>query len=116
MYSTRTAGNTDSTMAKARSLDHTRFIITGTGTSSQGRILYYGGPNPMSKMGDWATDLGGAKVYDDLNEARKDMKFLRDYHNSSDLITDGVKINFDVKLVQRKDVMIARLKYDGEKI
>jgi len=99
-------------MVKVKSLDHTRFVITGTGVSKQARTLYYSGPNKVAKMGDWATDLGGAKVYDDLHEARKDMKFLSGYHNS----IMNTTINFDVKLVQRKDIMIARLKYDGEEI
>lgn len=108
-------------MVKVKSLDHTRFVITATTKEVPefSRKMYFaGGISIGAKMGDWCTDLGGAAIYNDLHAARMVMKELRNHHNrwSVQSAERGPKLNFNVVLVQNKDVMVARLKYDGETI
>jgi hypothetical protein len=101
--------------AKVKSLDHTRFVITADNGHRQGTTMYYAGGRALGNgLGDWANDLGGAVVYNDLHEAQKLMKEIREHHKK--ISFHDSTLEFDVKLVQRKDVMVARLKFDGETI
>jgi hypothetical protein len=116
-------------MVKVKSLDHTRFIITGTGTTDKARKLYYAGSNSASiSIRDWTSHIGGAKAYNNLHEAQKVVKNLRErWIKTQTLRKEWVKetqtfredekdstVKFKVELVQRKELMIARLKYNGE--
>ena len=107
-------------MAKVRSLDHTRFVITCTGLSKSARTFYFGGNeygNEKPQMGVWCNDLGGAEVFTDLHEARKVMEAC--YTHYIEQLKYGNTeqgLSFDIKLVQKKDVMVARLKYNPEEI
>ena len=104
-------------MVKVRSLDHTRFVITGTGTTSKARTLYYAGD--FGKIRDasakWSTDLGGAEVFTNLHDAQKMKKAFEDYLDRGAAYLQGT-VKFKVELVDRKEIMVARLKYNPEEI
>lgn len=101
---------------KVKSLDHTRFVVTCTGVSSQARTMYFnGGRNLGRKIGDWSTELGGAKVYDDLTKARTTMRELKD-HYTKVALSVGEQVKFDVKVVSKKALMVAKLSYEPEEI
>ena len=103
-------------MVKVRSLDHTRFVIVTT-SGEESRTMYYaGGRGIGNRIGDWSTDLGGAKVYNNLIEAKKLMIEIRDHYNNTLTSIGTARLDFDVSLVEKKEVMIARLKYNGETI
>ena len=105
-------------MVKVKSLDHTRFVITGTGATDTGRTLYFAGRRKTDHSGDWSTGLGGAEVFNNLYYAQFVMKQLQDYADRSAKLfhKNEPMVTFDVKLVQCKEIMVARLKYDGETI
>jgi hypothetical protein len=80
--------------------------------------MYFAGRESGATGGDWCTDLGGAQVYSDLHVAKRVMKQLTEYHTNAAFQFGDSRpfVALQVKLVEKKAVMVARLKYDGEVI
>lgn len=88
------------TVIEAKSLDHTRLVVT------MGK-KYYGGQHENGGA-IWTESLAEAKVYTHMNAARSFVNKIDGAKSKQTWHTKKTKLN--IKLLSKKDIMIARIK------